>query len=82
MNGSFVKNFRQILQTKWNNVVADGIQLKPFKTQIELLNPAFVGRTQQDAHEFLYFLMEKLHEELNRADPDLSPPPKLPFSFT
>ena len=31
------------------------------------INDRFVGYSQQDAHEFITFLLDALHEDLNRV---------------
>lgn len=38
-----------------------------FKTQIQRYAPRFVGYNQQDAQEFLRFLLDGLHNEVNRV---------------
>ena len=42
---------------------------KDFKNAIETHMPLFVGCDQQDSHEFLCMLLEKLHADLNRVPP-------------
>ena len=39
----------------------------PFKQIIGHVNRVYLGNQQQDAHEFLIFLLDCLHEDLNRA---------------
>ncbi|KAK2167378.1 hypothetical protein NP493_1276g00053 [Ridgeia piscesae] len=41
-----------------------------FKSRISKFAPRFVGYNQQDAQEFLIYLLEGLHEDLNRCDKD------------
>lgn len=55
---------REIRSNQYKNV-------SPFDFKESVLThmPFFVGGEQQDAHEFLCMLLEKLHADLNRAKP-------------
>jgi len=39
----------------------------PFKYTVGKLQQAYLGTQQQDAHEFLIFLLDALHEDLNQV---------------
>ena len=39
----------------------------PFKSTVGKLQQAYLGTQQQDAHEFLIFLLDSLHEDLNQV---------------
>ena len=41
------------------------ISLQDFKSQLARFAPRFVGYAQQDAEEFLYYLIKGLHEDVN-----------------
>lgn len=41
--------------------------LQEFKECIERYAPQFVGQAQQDAQEFMAYLLDGLHEDVNRA---------------
>ena len=43
------------------------IDLGKFKKAMGLCNERFGGRSQQDTHEFVTFLIDSLHEDLNRV---------------
>ncbi len=40
---------------------------QPFKHVVGRLQQAYLGTQQQDAHEFLVFLLDTLHEDLNQV---------------
>ncbi len=40
---------------------------QPFKYVVGRLQRAYLGTQQQDAHEFLVFLLDSLHEDLNQV---------------
>ena len=44
------------------------IDLGKFKRAMGLCNERFGGRSQQDTHEFVTFLIDSLHEDLNRVN--------------
>ncbi|CAB1316660.1 unnamed protein product [Coregonus sp. 'balchen'] len=50
-----------------NNCRAKAALMEDFKTQIQRYAPKFVGYNQQDAQEFLHFLLDGLHNEVNRV---------------
>ena len=43
------------------------INTSAFKSQIQRYAPRFGGYLQHDAQEFLRYLLEGLHEDINRA---------------
>jgi ubiquitin carboxyl-terminal hydrolase 8 len=43
---------------------------QPFKYTVGRLQQAYLGTQQQDAHEFLIFLLDSLHEDLNQVGRD------------
>lgn len=56
-----------LLQQMWSTSASPVVTPKTFKTQIGKFAPRFVGYNQQDAHEFLRFLLDGLHDEVNRV---------------
>ena len=44
------------------------IDISNFKKAVGLCNERFAGRSQQDTHEFVTFLIDSLHEDLNRVE--------------
>jgi len=43
------------------------VDTSAFKDQIQRFAPRFMGYSQQDAQEFLRYLLEGLHEDVNRV---------------
>lgn len=60
------KSFVQIFQALWNNSSNTTSKLSyDFKTTIGNLNRLYSGNDQNDAQEFLLFLINTIHDELN-----------------
>uniref|UniRef100_A0A8C7IR98 Ubiquitin carboxyl-terminal hydrolase 2 n=1 Tax=Oncorhynchus kisutch TaxID=8019 RepID=A0A8C7IR98_ONCKI len=59
--------FAKLLQTMWTSSSSEAVGPSEFKTQIQRYAPRFVGYNQQDAQEFLRFLLDGLHNEVNRV---------------
>nr|CAD7406141.1 unnamed protein product [Timema poppensis] len=58
--------FSQVIQELWK-VEHDGVvNTTALKSQIQRFAPRFMGYNQQDAQEFLRYLLEGLHEDVNR----------------
>ncbi|KAJ3590692.1 hypothetical protein NHX12_008641 [Muraenolepis orangiensis] len=51
----------------WTSSSSEAVGPSEFKTQIQRYAPRFVGYNQQDAQEFLRFLLDGLHNEVNRV---------------
>ncbi|CAK94293.1 unnamed protein product (macronuclear) [Paramecium tetraurelia] len=70
--GNIVQSFAQLIRLLWQKVdqyTLEEIQaLKPtqFISTIGNYNPIFAEGTQEDAHEFIAFLLDMIHEDLNR----------------
>lgn len=63
------KTFVQIFQALWNNSSNATSKLSyDFKSIISNLNKQYAGNEQNDAQEFLLFLMNTIHDELNLAN--------------
>uniref|UniRef100_A0A3B4A0T9 Ubiquitin carboxyl-terminal hydrolase 2 n=1 Tax=Periophthalmus magnuspinnatus TaxID=409849 RepID=A0A3B4A0T9_9GOBI len=58
--------FAKLIQTMWSSTSSEAVSPSEFKTQIQRYAPRFVGY-QQDAQEFLRFLLDGLHNEVNRV---------------
>nr|CAD7586647.1 unnamed protein product [Timema genevievae] len=66
MKGALIKAFSQVIQELWK-VEHDGVvNTTALKSQIQRFAPRFMGYNQQDAQEFLRYLLEGLHEDVNR----------------
>ena len=82
--GEVVNKYIELLemiykQTKMNSLKKHGKPISPmnFKISCGLKNECFNNFKQQDGQEFLQFLLDILHEDLNNYDPSLKPLPVL-----
>ncbi|XP_034459646.1 ubiquitin carboxyl-terminal hydrolase 2a isoform X1 [Hippoglossus hippoglossus] len=66
-NTALMEEFAKLLQTMWTSSSSEAVSPSEFKTQIQRYAPRFVGYNQQDAQEFLRFLLDGLHNEVNRV---------------
>ena len=64
--GQVVRHFRDLLLRVWSDKISVVAPVK-FKTMVGGLNNDFGGREQQDASEFMTWLLDQLHEDLNDA---------------
>jgi ubiquitin carboxyl-terminal hydrolase 4/11/15 len=66
MKGKLAEEFAKLIRDLWsgqNNAVAP----REFKTKLEGFAPQFSGYQQHDSQELLAFLLDGLHEDLNRV---------------
>ncbi|XP_019717161.1 ubiquitin carboxyl-terminal hydrolase 2a isoform X1 [Hippocampus comes] len=66
-NTTLMEEFAKLIQTMWSSTSSEAVSPSEFKTQIQRYAPRFVGYNQQDAQEFLRFLLDGLHNEVNRV---------------
>lgn len=66
-NTALMEEFAKLIQTLWTSSSSEAVSPSEFKTQIQRFAPRFVGYNQQDAQEFLRFLLDGLHNEVNRV---------------
>uniref|UniRef100_A0A673KAP1 Ubiquitin carboxyl-terminal hydrolase n=1 Tax=Sinocyclocheilus rhinocerous TaxID=307959 RepID=A0A673KAP1_9TELE len=66
-NTALMEEFAKLIQTMWTSSSSEAVSPSEFKTQIQRFAPRFVGYNQQDAQEFLRFLLDGLHNEVNRV---------------
>lgn len=64
---ALMEEFAKLIQAIWTSPLNDVVSPSEFKTQIQRYAPRFVGYNQQDAQEFLRFLLDGLHNEVNRV---------------
>uniref|UniRef100_A0A673M3S2 Ubiquitin carboxyl-terminal hydrolase 2 n=1 Tax=Sinocyclocheilus rhinocerous TaxID=307959 RepID=A0A673M3S2_9TELE len=62
-----MEEFAKLTQSLWTSASSEAISPSDFKMQIQKYAPRFVGYNQQDAQEFLRFLLDGLHNEVNRV---------------
>jgi ubiquitin carboxyl-terminal hydrolase 4/11/15 len=64
--GSIAKNYANLLDSIYNVEGTSSFSPKAFKMALGRAQPLFSGYGQQDSQEFLSFLVDGLHEDLNR----------------
>ncbi|XP_044002330.1 ubiquitin carboxyl-terminal hydrolase 2-like isoform X2 [Aphidius gifuensis] len=67
MKGALIKAFAQVIHELWESSGERVVNTTALKTQIQKFAPRFMGYAQQDAQEFLRYLLEGLHEDVNRV---------------
>ncbi|XP_063293069.1 ubiquitin carboxyl-terminal hydrolase 2 isoform X1 [Pelobates fuscus] len=72
-NTAIMEEFARLLQAMWTSSANEVVSPSDFKTQIQRYAPRFMGYNQQDAQEFLRFLLDGLHNEVNRVIVRLRP---------
>uniref|UniRef100_A0A673HVG9 Ubiquitin carboxyl-terminal hydrolase 15 n=1 Tax=Sinocyclocheilus rhinocerous TaxID=307959 RepID=A0A673HVG9_9TELE len=65
MKGEIAKAYAELIKQLWSGKCSY-VTPRPFKTQVGQFAPQFSGYQQQDSHELLAFLLDGLHEDLNR----------------
>uniref|UniRef100_A0A3Q3QNN5 Ubiquitin carboxyl-terminal hydrolase n=1 Tax=Monopterus albus TaxID=43700 RepID=A0A3Q3QNN5_MONAL len=65
--GEVAEEFGVIMKALWSGLYKC-ISPRDFKITIGKINEQFAGYDQQDSQELLLFLMDGLHEDLNKAD--------------
>ncbi|XP_010793696.1 ubiquitin carboxyl-terminal hydrolase 15 isoform X6 [Notothenia coriiceps] len=65
MKGEIAKAYAELIKQLWSGKFSY-VTPRPFKTQVGRFAPQFSGYQQQDSHELLAFLLDGLHEDLNR----------------
>ncbi|XP_062374035.1 ubiquitin carboxyl-terminal hydrolase 15-like isoform X2 [Sardina pilchardus] len=65
MKGEIAKAYAELAKQLWSGKYSY-VTPRAFKTQVGRFAPQFSGYQQQDSHELLAFLLDGLHEDLNR----------------
>jgi len=65
MNGQIAKTYAELIKTIWQSNCSSTIP-RNFKMAVGRFAPQFSGYQQQDSQELMAFLLDGLHEDLNR----------------
>lgn len=66
LKGQLITAYAKLMEGMWKDKDSS-VSPNSFKTQIQRFAPRFMGYAQQDAQEFLRYLLEGLHEDVNRV---------------
>lgn len=67
MHGAIANTFGALLQRIWSSSAASSsYSPREFKQQLQRFAPQFIGYQQHDSQELVAFLLDGLHEDLNR----------------
>ncbi|XP_037605144.1 ubiquitin carboxyl-terminal hydrolase 2-like isoform X2 [Sebastes umbrosus] len=66
-NAALMEEFAKLTQSLWTSVNNEAVSPSDLRSQIQRYAPKFMGCSQQDAQEFLRFLLDGLHNEVNRV---------------
>lgn len=66
MHGQIAKTFGQTIENLWTQAVHSSFSPRMLKQQTSRFAPQFAGYGQHDTQEFIAFLLDGLHEDLNR----------------
>ncbi|TGZ68832.1 hypothetical protein CRM22_004061 [Opisthorchis felineus] len=68
MRGNLFTAYASLMNELWDpDMFESSTSPMQFKTQIQRFAPRFVGYSQQDSQEFLRYVLEGLHNEVNRV---------------
>ena len=66
--GAMAKKYAEVLNGIYSDTASGSFSPSNFKKTLGSVMPIFSGYGQQDSQEFLSFLVDALHEDLNRID--------------
>ena len=67
MGGAIAEAFGALLQRIWSTSGPSSYSPREFKSQLQRFAPQFSGYQQHDSQELVAFLLDGLHEDLNRV---------------
>ena len=67
--------FKRVLLELWDTTHRDSVAPYDLKKQVGIVAPRFSGYNQHDAQEFMRFLLNELHDEINKASVKGRKPP-------
>ena len=65
--GDLSNAFSHVMVELWDSTSSHSVRPNDLKKQIESISPKVPKYNQHDAHEFMRFLLNELHEEINRS---------------
>lgn len=66
MGGTLAMAYGRLVSALWSESASGAVVPREFKTTLARFAPQFMGYAQQDSQELLAFLLDGLHEDLNR----------------
>ncbi|XP_064470882.1 ubiquitin carboxyl-terminal hydrolase 2-like [Ornithodoros turicata] len=67
MKGALIEVFANLLKSIWRGTNGEyAVSPHAFRSQIQKFAPRFMGYSQQDSQEFLHYLLQGLHDDVNR----------------
>ncbi|XP_045210437.2 ubiquitin carboxyl-terminal hydrolase 2-like [Mercenaria mercenaria] len=67
LKGALIIAYANLITSFWKDKSSSYVSPNSFKSQIQKFAPRFSGYQQQDAQEFLRYLLEGLHEDVNKV---------------
>lgn len=67
MGGAIAEAFGSLMQRQWSSNGISSFSPRDFKQQLQRFAPQFSGYQQHDSQELVAFLLDGLHEDLNRV---------------
>lgn len=65
--GQLIKAFAGLIRTLWRDCQNNAVSPDFLKTELQKYAPQFSGCSQQDAQELLMYLLQGLHDDINRV---------------
>ncbi len=65
--GEMVKAYARLLESLWSSNSSSVRNPSAFKHTVGSIMPMFSGNEQHDVHEFVAFMLDAMHEDLNRV---------------
>lgn len=66
-DGKLINAFSNLISKIWSSSQVGAVDVSSFKEIFQRLAPQFAGYEQHDAQEFLRYLIDKLHADVNRV---------------
>jgi len=73
MKGSLMREYAKLIQNMWGGDSRTVVSPQAFKSVVGRFASRFLGYAQQDSQEFLRYLLQGLHEDMNRVQQKPTP---------